>query len=127
MPRYTLTTDTALTDNQQAQILALFPDWSAKIVPEKQTLHIIGRRWFQKTYGNTYHTAEVLINGKSVYKSMRSYGYGDQYLTTAVEWLQRVDLLPSDIVGHVGTRYLREESGYEFSYEVHDVARQRDL
>ena len=42
---------------------------------------LIGRRWFQKTYGNTYHTVTVLIDGTEVYQSPKSYGYGDQYVT----------------------------------------------
>ena len=49
------------------------------------------------------------------------YGYGDHYLQTAVEWLREH--------GHpnaeYGTRYLRETLGA--SYDVADVARERDL
>lgn len=28
-----------------------------------ETLVIRGRRWFQKLYGNTYHTVTVVVNG----------------------------------------------------------------
>ena len=49
---------------------------------------LIGRRWFQKTYGNTYHTVTVLIDGKEVHQSPKTYGYGDQYAQTGLDWLQ---------------------------------------
>lgn len=56
-----------------------------------EKLHIEGRRWFQKSYGNTYHTAVIsaLIDGKYVElgKTRITYGYGDHYQVTAGEWL----------------------------------------
>ena len=39
-----------------------------------ETLVIRGRRWFQKLYGNTYHTVTVVVNGH-VLKSNIQYGY----------------------------------------------------
>lgn len=47
---------------------------------------IDGRRWFQKTYGNTYHAVTVTIDGQS-YQSGRHYGYGNQYAQTAFDML----------------------------------------
>ena len=44
---------------------------------------IIAKRWFQKSYGNTYHSCEVKEVGKIDYR----YGYGDHYLNTAAELL----------------------------------------
>lgn len=51
-----------------------------------ETLVIRARRWFQKSYGNTYHTVTVIVNGH-VLKSEIKYGYGNHYLTTAAELL----------------------------------------
>jgi hypothetical protein len=48
---------------------------------------VIGRRWFDRVNGNTYHTAEVEVNGKFVGKSPMTYGYDEQYLQTAKEIL----------------------------------------
>lgn len=56
-----------------------------------KTLTIIGRRWFQRTYGNTYNTAEVLINGKHAFKTVRQYGYGDHFRTIAMDALERIE------------------------------------
>lgn len=53
---------------------------------------VIGRRWFDRVNGNTYHTAEVEVNGIYVGKSRMTYGYGDYYLETAKEiLLQKYD------------------------------------
>lgn len=44
---------------------------------------VIARRWFQKTYGNTYHTVEFILDNGTTYKTPRAYGYGDQWSVTA--------------------------------------------
>jgi hypothetical protein len=51
------------------------------------TVTVIGRRWFDRVNGNTYHTAEVEVNGTTLGKSPMTYGYDDQYLETAKEIL----------------------------------------
>jgi hypothetical protein len=48
---------------------------------------VIGKRWFDRVNGNTYHTAMVLVNGQSLGKSPMTYGYDEQYLQTAKEIL----------------------------------------
>jgi hypothetical protein len=87
------------------------------------SLHIEGRRWFQKTYGNTYHTVRIFADGELVHTSERQYGYGDQFLQTALDWLKANGKAPAD--AEYGTRYLREQLGG--TYSVVDVTRQRDL
>lgn len=51
------------------------------------TVFVIGRRWFDRVNGNTYHTAEVEVNGQFVGKSRMTYGYDESYLETAKEIL----------------------------------------
>jgi len=56
-------------------------------------IHIHGKRWFQKSYGNTYHTVSLSIYGKGsspifTEKSPIKYGYGSQYEQTAIDILQ---------------------------------------
>ena len=53
-----------------------------------ESLKINGKKWFQKSYGNTYHTAEVTVNGEKI-KSGITYGYENHYLQTAVDLLQK--------------------------------------
>jgi hypothetical protein len=63
--------------------------------------------------------------GESVWKSGMCYGYGSQFLDTATEWLRANGYL-SGAPECVGTQYLREHSGYAFTYESHTV-KKRDL
>ena len=78
--------------------------------------HISGRRWFQRSNGNTYHTVTLFYDDGHSLKSDKHYGYGDQYLQTAFDMMG----LPFG-----GTRILRESLG--ITYDVSDVARERDL
>jgi len=86
------------------------------------TLHIEGRRWFQPSYGNTYHSVRIHENG-SLIATIHAYGYGDQYLQTALDWLKATHRVPVDAA--YGTLYLREALGA--TYSVADVNRKRDL
>ena len=82
----------------------------------KKVTHIEGRRWFQRSHGNTYHTATLHFDDGTSKTSDITYGYDDQYLQTAYEMMG----LP-----YAGTRGLREELG--ITYSVSDVAREKDL
>lgn len=46
---------------------------------------VIARRWFQKSNGNTYHTAELILDNGTTIKSPRAYGYGDHWKATTRE------------------------------------------
>ena len=55
------------------------------------TYRIVARRWFQRSYGNTYHSTAVIATSGigHAYKEELlgcvdyAYGYGEQYLETA--------------------------------------------
>jgi hypothetical protein len=87
-------------------------------------LHIVAKRWFQRTYGNTYHSVRISKDGRELVYLPFQYGYGEQWLQTAFEWLRAHGHIPADSE-YGGTRQLREDFGG--SYEVHDVTRKRDL
>jgi hypothetical protein len=97
----------------------------------KNTYHIEGRRWFQKTYGNTYHSVRIFEDGVMIALLRFQYGYGDHFLQTAFEWLGNnghPELLEKNENGspkHYGTQYLREVM--KSSYSVIDVERKKDL
>ncbi len=96
-----------------------------------KTLLIIGRRWFQRSYGNTYHTAEIFIDGKMVYKTPRQYGYGSQYEETAIKYLEDQGLIPQREKYENGCSEapfrLFERLGIEYNHEALDVMRKKDL
>jgi len=92
-------------------------------------IHVEGRRWFQRTYGNTYNSVAITVDGDTTVLG-RAYGYGDYYLQRAQEWLgengfpelaERYDNGSSKVCF---TIWLREHKG---SYSVVDVGRQKDL
>lgn len=86
-------------------------------------LHIEGRRWFQRSAGNTYHTARIFVNGVLEHTTPKEYGYGDCYLQTAIDWLKANHLIPDDAA--YGTLYLRET--LHGTNSVIDVHREKDL
>jgi len=54
---------------------------------------IDGRKWFDKVNGNTYHGVTVTIKHKTgddiILNSGMVYGYGEQYIQTAIELIQK--------------------------------------
>jgi hypothetical protein len=58
-----------------------------------QILTIIGRRWFNKRTGNTYHSATIIVDGEPVERVEYTYGYGDQYLDSAMNKLVELKLI----------------------------------
>jgi hypothetical protein len=97
-----------------------------------KSLTIIGRRWFQRGPGNTYHTAQIIVDGKTVHKSIKSYGYGDMYVETATQWLEANGYMPDREHHANGSaepawRYFRDERGIAYEAQAIDVSRERDL
>lgn len=91
-----------------------------KVMKKINELEIFGKRWFQKSYGNTYHTTTVIVNGEE-FKSSIKYGYGNAYLQTAADLLR------------VNGYEVPEDNGEAFhtmcgySHSVEDVGRKKDL
>ena len=54
-----------------------------------KSIEIYGLKWFQKSYGNTYHRVKVIVNDQEIATSPITYGYGDQYVETAVQLLKK--------------------------------------
>ena len=96
-----------------------------------QTIHIEGRRWFQRTYGNTYHSVRIFRDGEEIAYLPFQYGYGEQFLQTAFDWLaehgypELAERLPNGARRLFGTQYLRETM--HGTYSIIDVTRKSDL
>ena len=88
---------------------------------------IIGRRWFARTYGNTYFTAEISVNGKFLQKIGPEYGYGDHYIDQAFAWLAD----NGHISGYDSQRSRpwrwAQDHKVNLIYSVSDVRREKDL
>ena len=97
---------------------------------------VIGRRWFARTYGNTYHSATILVfyrgGGRPLYMlTDKHYGYGEQYIETAAERLEKEGIIPPRKEHpHGGKeclwRYM-EELGISYQALAVDVPREKDL
>lgn len=86
-----------------------------------KTLEISAKRWFQKSYGNTYHVVKAVVNGKDVVVSGVTYGYGNHLLTTIADLLRdRGYTVPED-----NSKAFVMMT--KFPYTVEDVKRKKDL
>ena len=93
-----------------------------------KVIHVHGRRWFQKSYGNTYHIYSISIDGEHVFKSERTYGYDSQYSWNAFQWLKENKYLnPPEDLQYACMSIVCREMGIILIDTVQDVPRQRDL
>lgn len=95
---------------------------------------IIARRWFDKKNGNTYHSVEVYDgNNKFIGKNPFEYGYGDHYLQTAHEILQKKGHYPKTDERYESgiskdyIKFLDDVRDSKFLVSCTDVGRRKDL
>lgn len=95
-----------------------------------ESITVVGRRW-RDSYGNTYHTSTVYLNGKEWKTSPITYGYGDHYLETAAKMLESAGKIPPRkrfaSGGKESVWRHMQDLGIPFSYEATNVKRKRDL
>ena len=78
------------------------------------SLVLIGKRWFNRTCGNTYHSVEIIIDGKTVHCCPYANG-----------WLpgrEKTEGTPGEALW----RYC-ERMGIQYVRNVTDVKRKKDL
>ena len=85
-----------------------------------ESMRIEAKRWFQRSYGNTYHTVKVFVNDE-VLKSEITYGYENHYLQTAAELLKANGYEIPENNGEAFRLVSR------FDHTVEDVKRKKDL
>lgn len=98
-------------------------------------ISVKGARWFQRTYGNTYHTTYISALIGDTWVEIGSteieYGYGDQYLCTAGKWLIENGFIDPTPAGTLKDGY--QLNSYEFreanniDHYVVDVKRKKDM
>jgi hypothetical protein len=89
-------------------------------------ISIVGRRWFRKSYGGTYHTATITVDGQVVASTDRQYGYDQQYLETGWQWLEANGYVPRRTTQE-SPWAAAKDLGIKLDYYATDVKRQRDL
>lgn len=89
-------------------------------------LELTGKRWFQKSYGNTYFTARAVLDGEVIAECPQQYGYGDQWKQELLQAVEASGKLPLRSL-HEYPREWAERIGMVLVENVSDVARERDL
>ncbi len=87
---------------------------------------IEGRRWFQKTYGNTYHSVTVTVDGAQIGRVDFAYGYGDQYVQSAYDILREKGFFPQS-AEHWDIEQYKRDNRKKFHITCTDVGRRKDL
>lgn len=52
-------------------------------------IQITAKEWFDKTYGNTYYSTRVLVDGELAFTIEMGSGYGEQYKQEAIKRLNQ--------------------------------------
>ncbi len=71
-----------------------------------KTITILGRKWWDKPNGNTYNTAQIMVNGVTVGKTDFCYGYGYYYMQAAGDWLEKNGYIKREHYPHGGSEML---------------------
>ena len=100
-----------------------------KQLKKGDTITILGRRWFERVNGNTYHSVKVYVNGILIDKIDYDYGYGSQYLQNGQELLAKYfDLgLKKYDNGMSESLWHLKDKGITIIDDVVDVQRKKDL
>lgn len=85
-----------------------------------RTLKIEGKRWFQRSYGNTYHVVRVVVNNEVLISEI-TYGYENAYLQSAAQLLKENNY---DIPKNNSEAYSKMAHS---EHSVIDVKRKKDL
>jgi len=79
----------------------------------ERSLFIEAREWTDKTYGNSYFSARIWVDGGQVAILPFQYGYGDQFLYEAQKKLLELGYLPQEGKNQ-GLWSLAQQNGFDF-------------
>lgn len=102
------------------------PEIKSKI-KNPSVITVVGRRWFQKGPGNTYHSAEIYLDDVKVEGIGFAYGYGSQYLDNAFVKLQKDELITPVISENESFLSWAKRNNVKLIYSCTDVQRKKDL
>lgn len=96
-----------------------------------ECVHINARRWFQRSYGNTYFSlkVDVEVNGQiiNIVNVPFEYGYGDHYDSVALKEFKEVVILDEKLEDYCYLSRALRESGIVVYNHCSDVDRKKDL
>lgn len=92
-----------------------------------KSVTIIGRRWFHRGPGNTYHSATVLVDGEVKARVDFTYGYGNQYEYSGMAALAKAGFCADWESQKTSPWSYFDKKGVKYHAEVADVERKKDL
>lgn len=99
---------------------------TVKKVGTLKKLTIKGRQWFHKMPATTYNSVQLILNEEHwIYLPMQG-GYGDHYKQRAREFLVKHGLIDKEYSG-TNLSCVCRELGIDYTEEIIDVRRQKDL
>ena len=100
-----------------------------KKLKKGDTITILGKRWFEKVNGNTYHSVKVWVNGNLIDQIDFDYGYGSMYSQNAQSLLEKHYNLGLEKYPNGGSESLwhLKDQGINIIDNVVDVERKKDL
>lgn len=95
-----------------------------------KTIDINAKEWFDKTYGNSYFSANITINfGMKTEKSFSmpfQYGYGDHYIDMAFQELKKKGFIKNANERMALWAYCKD-NGIILRYSKQENCKKRDL
>lgn len=97
-----------------------------------KSITIIGRDWFSRSSGNTYCTAQIIVDGKTVHRTLSQCGCGDYSAQLACDWLEDNKFIPKRVQHNNGMQnthwaHIRDDLGIAYEYISINVECERDL
>jgi hypothetical protein len=102
-----------------------YMDSKIRVTKIPKRVEMIGRRWFERQNGNTYHSVEVYVDGQFVGKTDFQYGYDDQYIVTGFQILKEKGYFVNGEYSDL--REYNRNHNYPYLFSVSDVSRKKDL
>jgi hypothetical protein len=98
-------------------------------------IHVDAKRWFDKTYGNTYHSVKVYVNNELIGENSFCYGYDQAWQQTAHEilmkkgYFQKTGLSLSSGANKDYYNFITwiRDNRENYTYNVTDVNKRKDL
>lgn len=90
----------------------------------RESLFIECRKWHDTTYGNTYYSARMFVDGQHLYTTGPTYGYDYQYEYDISTELVARGYLPAGMAGR-GIRWARDAGLHVYTSE--SQTKRRDL
>lgn len=63
-----------------------------------RSVFVEARHYYDKTYGNSYFSARIDVNGKTIGYLPLQYGYESAYQHAALKWLQENGYAPKELL-----------------------------